>query len=172
MKLNCFLACVLAISLAGCYSYNGTVGTGPSASKPSTVVGAVGTGITNFGLGIGTSKIATNGFDGYHPFAVSDSCDTHAAPKNRNTGLNLSSSDPDYPGELFYCLIAYDTGGPDSIQGSYGNFLNFLHDLETNLRIVDISAITFSSDTFSGSGSTSPDSYKYNFAIKTYWLKN
>ena len=57
-----------------------------------------------------------------------------------------------------------------STTGSYNNFLNFTRDLENNLRIVDISSISFSS-----SGETklgSQEVYKYNFKIKTYWLKN
>jgi len=65
-----------------------------------------------------------------------------------------------------------------STTGTYNNFLNFTKDLESNLRIVDISSIQFSSDsvssvTKSGSSLTpSPDTYRYNFKIKTYWLKN
>ncbi len=70
-----------------------------------------------------------------------------------------------------------------SSTGTYGNFLNFIRDLEKNLRIVDISSIQFSSDTTAGannvtggatSTTTSPllESYKYGFKIKTYWLKN
>ncbi|MBI2627461.1 hypothetical protein HYW72_00865 [Candidatus Nomurabacteria bacterium] len=63
-----------------------------------------------------------------------------------------------------------------STTGAYSNFLNFTRDLESNLRIVDISSIAFSSDTSSDSSSApkspSTESYKYNFKIKTYWLKN
>ena len=63
-----------------------------------------------------------------------------------------------------------------STVGTYDNFLNFTRDLESNLRIVDISSIQFSSETASESSSTpnsSPllESYKYDFKIKTYWLK-
>lgn len=59
-------------------------------------------------------------------------------------------------------------------EGTYNNFLNFLKDLESNLRIVDVASISFTSDssTKSGTGSTTQDVYKYNFKIKTYWLKN
>lgn len=60
-----------------------------------------------------------------------------------------------------------------STQGTYNNFLNFLKDLETNLRIVDIASIQFSAD--AGGGGVSPglaESYKYSFKIKTYWLKD
>lgn len=62
-----------------------------------------------------------------------------------------------------------------SISGTYDNFISFTKDLESNLRIVDISSITFSSNV-SSSGSnpkiSSPDIYKYDFKIKTYYLKN
>lgn len=50
---------------------------------------------------------------------------------------------------------------------SYQTFLLFLADLEKSLRIIDISSISFTSDT-----DTTGDTYKYGFKIKTYWLKN
>ena len=59
-----------------------------------------------------------------------------------------------------------------SAVGTYNNFLSFTRNLESNLRIVDISSISFSSDLSTGSSSVSPTSYTYNFKIKTYWLKN
>jgi Tfp pilus assembly protein PilO len=62
-----------------------------------------------------------------------------------------------------------------STSGTYSNFINFTKDLESNLRMVDISSITLSSDTANtsaGSKTTSPGVYKYDFKIKTYWLKN
>lgn len=71
-----------------------------------------------------------------------------------------------------------DTGSQDykilnmefSVSGSYNNFLNFTRDLESNLRIIDISSVEFSSD---GDAKTNPTGvYKYTFKIKTYWLKN
>ena len=60
---------------------------------------------------------------------------------------------------------------------TYDNFMSFTKDLESNLRIVDISSISFSSDSVSSVGlATSAvsgkDVYKYDFKIKTYWLKN
>lgn len=62
-----------------------------------------------------------------------------------------------------------------STTGSYANFISFMKDLEKNLRIVDISSIQFSSSETSKSGSnassSAPESYKYSFKIKTYWLK-
>lgn len=63
-----------------------------------------------------------------------------------------------------------------STTGTYNNFLNFIRDLQSNLRIVDISSINFSSTANEGlsgaSTSSSSDVYKYIFKIKTYWLKN
>ncbi len=57
-----------------------------------------------------------------------------------------------------------------STSGTYNNFLNFTKDLENNLRIVDISSVSFSSDTDPKLGLTAV--YNYDFKIKTYWLKN
>ena len=51
-----------------------------------------------------------------------------------------------------------------STSASYNTFLAFIRDLEKSLRILDISAITFSA------GETNP-LYEYNVTVKTYWLK-
>jgi Tfp pilus assembly protein PilO len=61
-----------------------------------------------------------------------------------------------------------------STSGSYNDFINFTRDLENNLRIVDISSVGFSSNLVSAlGGKTEPSGiYKYDFKIKTYWLKN
>jgi Tfp pilus assembly protein PilO len=64
-----------------------------------------------------------------------------------------------------------------STSGSYNNFINFTKDLESNLRIVDISSISFSSNSPGANAGVSPktnpaESYKYDFKINTYWLKN
>lgn len=62
-----------------------------------------------------------------------------------------------------------------STSGTYDNFINFTKGLESNLRIVDISSINFSSNSISSSSGVStsaPDIYKYDFKIKTYWFKS
>ncbi len=58
--------------------------------------------------------------------------------------------------------------------GNYDDFINFTKDLERNLRIVDISSISFSSNTQNTLGvkGSSVEAYTYSFQIKTYWLKN
>lgn len=74
-----------------------------------------------------------------------------------------------------------DTGKPYGVwnlefstEGTYTDFINFVKDLENNLRIVDISSITFSSDTGSSldKAKSSVPRSTYGFKIKTYWLKN
>lgn len=63
-----------------------------------------------------------------------------------------------------------------STTGTYNNFINFTKDLESNLRIVDISSIALSSGgDVKASGAqvgNSSEVYTYDFQIKTYWLKN
>ncbi len=68
-----------------------------------------------------------------------------------------------------------------STEGSYSNFISFVKDIENHLRIVDIASVNFSVDnttsTLANSSNSSTnvgnlDSYKYDFTIKTYWLKN
>lgn len=60
-----------------------------------------------------------------------------------------------------------------STSGTYDDFINFTKDLESNLRIVDVSSISFSSDaSASTTKANTPEVYKYDFKINTYWLKN
>ena len=51
-----------------------------------------------------------------------------------------------------------------SIVASYGTFLKILRDLESSLRIVDVTSISFRSTDTS-------DVYQYDVGIKTHWLK-
>ena len=46
---------------------------------------------------------------------------------------------------------------------SYENFVKFLEELESSLRLADIKSITFSANDLG--------SYDYNVSLKTYWLK-
>lgn len=48
--------------------------------------------------------------------------------------------------------------------GSYSDFLKFLQDIESNLRLTDVSSIEFDA----GDGTTP---IKYTIKVKTYWLK-
>jgi Tfp pilus assembly protein PilO len=58
-------------------------------------------------------------------------------------------------------------------QGTYSNFLQFLTELETSLRIVDLASLTISpasSNTTTGVKPAEPV-YNYNITLRTYWLK-
>ena len=50
-----------------------------------------------------------------------------------------------------------------TVNSSYSNFLNFLKDLENNLRLLDITDISFNS--------TESGFYDFNVTLNTYWLK-
>lgn len=53
--------------------------------------------------------------------------------------------------------------------GQYKNFLSFISDLEQNLRLVDVSTVTFNQAGAADRGLS--DSIKYSVTLKTYWLK-
>jgi len=57
-----------------------------------------------------------------------------------------------------------------STTGTYDNFISFTKDLEKNLRIVDISSVSFT--TSANTKTNTPNTYDYSFKINTYWLKN
>jgi Tfp pilus assembly protein PilO len=50
-----------------------------------------------------------------------------------------------------------------TVNASYNNFINLLQDLENNLRLVDITNISFTS--------TDNGFYDFNVTLNTYWLK-
>jgi Tfp pilus assembly protein PilO len=57
------------------------------------------------------------------------------------------------------------------VQGTYNNFVNFLKELEHNLRLVDVRSVQFDSNI----GTDIPgvtNVYKFEVSIRTYWLKN
>ncbi len=50
-----------------------------------------------------------------------------------------------------------------TVNSSYNNFINFLQDLESNLRLLDITDISFTS--------TDSGFYDFSISLNTYWLK-
>ena len=50
-----------------------------------------------------------------------------------------------------------------TVNSSYNNFLNLLQDLENNLRLLDITDISFNA--------TESGFYDFNVSLNTYWLK-
>ena len=66
-----------------------------------------------------------------------------------------------------------DTGEPwgsiqisFSVSGTYQNFIAFLRDIETSLRIVDVVALGVSTSSSQQSGY-----YDYDITLRTYWLR-
>lgn len=63
-----------------------------------------------------------------------------------------------------------------TITGSYGNFVQFLKELEESLRVVDVTSLSFGinknvSATPGQSGAGASDMYTYTMTIRTYYLK-
>jgi Tfp pilus assembly protein PilO len=50
-----------------------------------------------------------------------------------------------------------------SVTSSYDNFLIFLRDIESSVRLLDVTALTFSS--------AKEGRYDFNITLQTYWLK-
>lgn len=54
--------------------------------------------------------------------------------------------------------------------GTYSDFISFMNDLESSLRIVDIVGLTI--EPSGGNSDTAKEPmYRYNVSIRTYWLK-
>lgn len=60
-----------------------------------------------------------------------------------------------------------------STQGSYGDFLSFISDIEHSLRIIDVEAINFvRQEQFDRNGQeVISDFYEFQVTIATYWLR-
>ena len=63
-----------------------------------------------------------------------------------------------------------------STEGKYSDFVGFISDLEKSLRIVDVNSLAFTApelpQNLGGVNPSKPnDSYKYDFRVSTYWLK-
>ncbi len=56
-----------------------------------------------------------------------------------------------------------------SVQATYEDFLKFLKDMESSLRLVDVQSVEFAAGTPSPSGVTKNT---YTVKLNTYWLKN
>ena len=52
------------------------------------------------------------------------------------------------------------------LTGAYPDFVNFLEEVSSSLRIIDISAMSFTRATAQG------DTYQFSLELKTYWLKD
>ena len=56
-----------------------------------------------------------------------------------------------------------------STRATYPTFVQFLEDLESNLRITDLIALTLTPE--SGGAEASEPMYRFDITVRTYWLK-
>ncbi|MDO8561728.1 MAG: type 4a pilus biogenesis protein PilO [bacterium] len=57
-----------------------------------------------------------------------------------------------------------------SIHSTYANFVRFMEEIESSLRIVEMVSLTIAPEGVGGGGATSP-AYKYDITIRTFWLR-
>lgn len=61
--------------------------------------------------------------------------------------------------------LPYGTVGIEfSVTGPYNRFVDFIKNVETSLRLIDVKEITFQTSTLTSN-------YQYNVEVQTYWLK-
>lgn len=88
-------------------------------------------------------------------------------PAKQTTGAPLAAASPT---EIADASNDYGTFNLEfTVSATYENFLKFLKDMESSLRLVDVQSITFTSDT-----ATPQNGGKTQFTVKfnTYWLKS
>ena len=57
------------------------------------------------------------------------------------------------------------------VEATYADFLSFLHDIESSLRIVDVEKLSMEQLNTGKEGSMDEPRYKYKLSLRTYWLK-
>jgi Tfp pilus assembly protein PilO len=58
-----------------------------------------------------------------------------------------------------------------STQGTYDNFVQFINNLQSSLRIVDMVSLSINPATATGRAASSQPLYTYQVTLRTYWLK-
>lgn len=108
------------------------------------------------GMPIGDIKFETTSLESNNQQASTGTDSTIVASSSHNDNLSYSV----FPMEF-------------NVEGRYDTFVEFLKDLELNLRLVDIKSISFSVPPPSNSSGnvTDPNIYSYTLKIETYWLK-
>jgi len=85
------------------------------------------------------------------------------------SGATSAQGDPTAIGSVSASKQKYDSLTIKfSTQGSYQTFTQFMSDLETSLRIVDLVSLTISRTAITTTGDPI---YSYDVTLRTYWLK-
>jgi Tfp pilus assembly protein PilO len=58
-----------------------------------------------------------------------------------------------------------------TLTGRYNSFLNFLKEIESNLRLIDIRSVSLTVPNKTDNNTVDPYSYDYSLKVETYWLK-
>lgn len=80
---------------------------------------------------------------------------------------NGSSLDYDSDGNLPYGVFPIEF----TLTGRYSSFLNFLKEIESNLRLIDIRSISLTVPNKTDNSIVDLNSYDYSLKVETYWLK-
>lgn len=110
---------VLVLGLVSASCSGGS--SGVSANRPSAVFGAFDTAVASVGSNLvsslGTSSMLMRGPQLIKSATISELCDENGQPLDGASVMN--ESDERYPARVFLCKIGYNSGSPDTIQGSY-----------------------------------------------------
>ncbi len=114
-NLVAVLVCLGLVSV-GCSGSGGI-----SANRPSDIFGAFDTAVASVGnnlvSSIGTSSMMFRGPQLIKSSTIAELCDEHGQPLDGASMMN--ESDERYPARVFLCKIGFNSGSPDTIQGSY-----------------------------------------------------
>lgn len=105
--------------------------------------------------------IDVNGIAARHGFSlqgITTSADSSTGSSGSGGGLSESSGDTDSDTPYGVVTVSF------SFTSSYDNFVAFMQDIQSSLRILDISQLNITA------GST-PGSFTYSMQLSTYWLK-
>ncbi len=98
-------------------------------------------------------------------FEAQDNTQSTKTTANGNTTI-VTSSDPSAALPYGSFPIEFTT------EGDYPTFIQFLKDIESNLRLVDVQSVDFSvPQPDKGNLTVDPNIYTFNLRIVTYWLK-
>lgn len=97
--------------------------------------------------------------------------DTKSLEDNKDTSnsIGVVTVDDDATANLPYGIFPMEF----IVEGRYDTFLEFLKDLEHNLRLVDVKSISFKvpNQVQSSNNPGDPNIYSYTLKVETYWLK-
>lgn len=106
------------------------------------------------------------------PGASSETTTTNSRTNSSSAGSDASkaSTAARSPDNALYGSVSLSF----NVSGSYENFLFFLKKLETSLRVVDVTSLSFKSGKIATSADqpqVNPNHYSYSMSIRTYYLK-